>query len=83
MQEALPAELIRLGFIVRGIYKAVLFPLCAGFILVLTLSIHIQCLRLENIRFPTISLILSSIFMLFACLIFSNVFSAEVFGKKS
>ena len=83
LDENPPKELIRLACIVRALYRMLIFPLSAGFMLVLMLSCHIQSMSFLNSRSPTFPIILSSVAKLLVMLILSNVCSTEIFAKKS
>ena len=81
LDENPPTELKRLGCIVRALYRMLLFPLSAGFMLVLSLSCNIQALRFTNTRTPTFPIILNSVSKL-VFLILIGVFSSEIIYKK-
>ena len=77
-----PTEPTRLGCVVRWLYRTLVFPLSAGFMLVLLLSCNIQDLRFFNARTPTLPSILGSVSKLLTLLIISGVFSSEILFKK-
>ena len=78
-----PAELHRLECAMVVLYRMVIFPVAAGFILVLMISSQIYSFRLDELRSPTFPHIVNVVAMALVYLVLSNVSSAELVNKSN